>query len=88
MAVRYLWIKFCAVLGACLILISTNSAQNAAPQFETDFQLWNDTQFIVPLNKKKDWNAVVWTFGRFGNTGKTATDARVGGLITKKLTNI
>ena len=78
-------LNFFAGLCACLILISTSSAQTAAPQFETDFQVWNDTQFIFPLNKKKDWNAVVWTFGRFGNTGKTATDVRVGGLITKRI---
>lgn len=54
-------------------------------RYETDFQLWNDTQFIIPLNKKKDWNAVIWTFGRFGENVKTTTDARIGGLITKKI---
>lgn len=54
-------------------------------RFETDFQIWNDTQFIVPLTKKKDWNAVLWTFGRFGNNVRTTTDARVGGLLTKRV---
>ena len=54
-------------------------------RFETDFQLWNDTQFIVPLDKKKEWNAVVWVFGRFGDNVRTTTDARIGGLITKKI---
>jgi Protein of unknown function (DUF2490) len=60
-------------------------SQTAPTRFESDFQLWNDTQFIIPLNKKKDLNAVIWVFGRFGNDVKTATDARIGGLITKKL---
>lgn len=54
-------------------------------QFETDFQIWNDTQVIVPLTKKKDWNFVLWTFGRFGNDVKTVTDARIGGLVTKRV---
>ncbi len=53
--------------------------------YTTDFQVWNDTQIIVPLNKKKDVNAVMWVFGRFGNNVSTTTDARIGGLITKKL---
>ncbi len=53
--------------------------------FDTDFQLWNDTQIIIPLNKKKDVNAVVQVFGRFGNDVRTTTDARIGGFITKKL---
>lgn len=76
---------FCAALCASLILTSTGTAQTAPARFETDFQFWNDTQFIVPLNKKKDWNAVVWVFGRLGDTGKTVTDARAGGLLTKRL---
>lgn len=54
-------------------------------KYETDFQLWNDTQFIVPLDKKKEWNATVWVFGRFGDNVQTTTDARIGGLITKKI---
>ena len=72
-----------AVLG---LMCATGSwAQTTPARFETDFQLWNDTQFIVPLNKKKDWNFVLWTFGRFGNNVRTTTDARVGGLVTKKV---
>ena len=78
-------INWCAGWCASLILISASFAQTAPTRFETDFQFWNDTQFIVPLNKNKDWNAVIWMFGRFGDTGKTATDARFGGLITKKV---
>lgn len=54
-------------------------------RYDTDFQPWNDTQLIVPLTKKKDWNFVLWTFGRFGKNVRTVTDARVGGLITKKV---
>lgn len=70
-----------------LIVLSLALSANAfsQTQYETDFQLWNDTQIIVPLNKKKDWNFVLWTFGRFGNDVKTTTDARIGGLITKKV---
>lgn len=66
----------------CLLLASSALAQTT---YDTDFQVWNDTQFIVPLNKKKDVNAVIWVFGRFGNNVKTTTDARIGGSITKKL---
>ncbi len=70
-------------LISCLcIFFATNAF--AQTTFDTDFQLWNDTQFIIPLNKKKDVNAVIWAFGRFGNNVKTATDARIGVLITKK----
>lgn len=54
-------------------------------RYETDFQLWNDTQFIIPLNEKKDWNAIIWAFGRAGNNVKTVTDARIGGFITKNI---
>ena len=67
------------------LFVSSTVAQNTAAAYETDFQLWNDTQFIIPLNKKKDWNAIVWVFGRFGNDVKTTTDARIGALITKKV---
>ncbi len=85
MRFRHCLIIFFAALGACLILTTAGYGQAAPPRFETDFQVWNDTQFIVPLDKKKEWNAVVWTFGRLGDTGKTVTDARIGGLITKKI---
>ena len=67
-----------------ILLVSEGFAQTTPTTFETDFQLWNDTQFIIPLNEKKDLNAVIWVFGRFGNHVKTTTDARIGGLITKK----
>ena len=69
-------------VGLCLALAAGASAQT---RFETDFQVWNDTQFIFPLNKKKDWNFVLWAFGRFGNDVRATTDARIGGLITKKV---
>lgn len=65
-----------------LAIVSQNGY--AQTRYDTDFQLWNDTQFIIPLNEKKDWNAVVWVFGRAGNNVRTVTDARIGGLITKK----
>ena len=69
-------------VGLCLALAAGASAQT---RFETDFQVWNDTQFIFPLNKKKDWSFVLWTFWRFGNDVRATTDARIGGLITKKV---
>lgn len=68
----------------CLCLIFTASTM-AQKTYDTDFQLWNDTQLIIPLNKKKDVNATLWTFGRFGNDIRTTTEARIGGLITKKI---
>lgn len=77
--------KYILILLLTLTSATSICSQAAAPRFETDFQLWNDTQIIIPLNKKKDWNAVIWTFGRFGNNVNTTTDARIGGLLTKKL---
>ncbi len=70
-----------------MVILCAAFSVNALAQarYETDFQLWNDTQFIVPLTKKKDWNFVLWTFGRFGNNVRATTDARIGGLITKKI---
>lgn len=65
------------------ILMSLNAF--AQTRYDADFQLWNDTQFIIPLNKKKDWNAAVWVFGRLGENVKTTTDVRIGGLITKQI---
>ena len=56
-----------------------------APSYKTDFQFWNDTQIIVPLTKAKDWNFAFTIVGRFGNDLRTTVDARVGGIISKKL---
>ena len=75
--------KLFLVIILCFALAANAFSQ--AQTFDTDFQIWNDTQFIVPLTKKKDWNVVLWTFGRFGNNVKTTTDARIGGLLTKKI---
>jgi hypothetical protein len=74
--------KMLFVIGLCLALSANAYSQTT---FDTDFQLWNDTQFIVPLTKKKDWNFVLWTFGRFGDNVSRTTDARIGGLVTKKV---
>ncbi|MCS6885437.1 MAG: DUF2490 domain-containing protein [Acidobacteriota bacterium] len=49
----------------------------------TDFQLWNDTQLIISL--RKNLSATIWIFGRFGEDAQTTTDARIGGLINKKI---
>lgn len=69
----------------CLFSVFASSVFAQTTTFDTDFQIWNDTQFIIPLNKKKDLTATVWVFGRFGNNVKTVTDARIGGLINKKI---
>ncbi len=71
---------FIACLCACVAPQAFSQTK-----YGTDFQLWNDTQFILPLNKKKDLNLTIWEFARFGNHVKTVTDARIGGLITKKI---
>ncbi len=70
---------------AAAVFATVCFSQAVPTRFETDFQLWNDTQFIFPLNKKKDLNFVLWTFGRLGNNSKTVIDARIGGFITKKI---
>ena len=74
--------KLLFVIVLCLAFSANALSQT---RYETDFQLWNETQFIVPLTKKKDWNFVLLTLGRFGNDVRTTTDARVGGSITKKI---
>ena len=56
-----------------------------ATRYGTDFQLWNDTQFIVPLSKAKDWNFAFTIVGRFGNNLRATVDARIGGMISKKV---
>ena len=68
----------------CLIVLGAVSS-NAQVRYDTDLQVWNDTQFIFPLDKKKEWNAVLWVFGRFGNNVSKTTDARIGGLVTRKV---
>lgn len=79
-------LPFRLAITACLVITISIPAFSQTT-YPTDFQIWNDTQFIVPLNKKKDVNAVIWVFGRFGNNVQTTTDARIGGLITKKINN-
>lgn len=82
-AIGFRYLKKAFLLFGLFLTISP--LIRAQTRYETDFQLWNDTQFIVPLDKKKEWNATVWVFGRFGNNVQTTTDARIGGLITKKI---
>lgn len=78
MRIRKLFFLTCLSISFCVSAIGQT-------QYGTDFQVWNDTQFIFPLDKKKEWNAVLWVFGRFGDNVSRATDARVGGLVTKKV---
>ena len=75
------------IIVAAGIFVSFTNAQTAATRYATDFQLWNDTQFIVPLTKAKDWNFAFTIVGRFGNNLHTTVDARIGGIITKKVNN-
>jgi len=70
--------------AGCLCIFITFHTQ-AQTTFETDFQLWNDTQIIFPLNKDRSLNAVLWTFTRVGNDVNTVTDARAGALLTKRI---
>lgn len=70
------------VIAICAILVHQGAAQ---PRFGTDFQVWNDTQLILPLDEKREWNATLWIFGRFGDNVSRPTDARIGGLLTKRI---
>lgn len=56
-------------------------------KFETDFKVFNETLFIVPLTAKKDWNFVLLVSGRLGNNVRTPTEARLGGMVSKKINN-
>ena len=84
-------IKICSLrhllfgVTSSFLLVSAGFAQSAPVTFDTDFQIWNETHFIIPLNKKKDWNAAISVFGRFGNDVKTTTDARIGVSISKRV---
>lgn len=68
-----------------LLLASAGFTQATPATYDTDFQIWNETHFIIPMDKKKDWNATIAVFGRFGNNVRTTTDARIGVWITKKV---
>ncbi len=68
----------------CLAFSAVVSAQ---AKFETDFQIFNETHFIVPITKKKDWNFIVLVSGRLGNNVRTPTEARLGGMLSKKINN-
>jgi hypothetical protein len=76
--------KTLSVVGLCLALSAGFFAQ-PAERFETDFQIWNETQFIVPLDEKKDWNLVLSAVGRFGDNARRTTDARGGVMLTKRV---
>lgn len=65
-------------------VVSACFAQTTPATFDTDFQIWNETHFIFPLTKEKDWSAAISVFGRFGNNVKTVTDSRIGLSITKR----
>lgn len=77
--------RYLRLLLIGLVSLVTIIEVRAQSPYGTDLQVWNDTQIIIPLNKKKDVNAVIWMFGRLGNDVRMVTDARIGGLLTKKL---
>ncbi len=68
---------------ALCFVFSVNTVSQT--RYETDLQLWNETHFIVPITKKKDWNFVLTTVGRFGKNVRATADTRIGGLVTKKV---
>lgn len=72
------------VVILCLVFSATAYSQT---KFETDFQMFNETQFIFPLTTKKDWNFVLLVSGRLGNNVRTPTEARFGGMLSKKINN-
>lgn len=74
--------RFLFVISVLVVAFGVSRAQE---RFEADFQLWNDTQIIVPLDEKREWNASLWVFGRFGNNVSQTTDARIGGVLTKRV---
>ncbi len=75
--------KIFLVVFATLIFAGIGFSQTA--HYGTDFQLWNETQVVLPLNKKKDLNIALWMIGRLGNNVHQVTDARIGFLLTKKV---
>lgn len=77
--------KLFLALIAVGVFGSIGHSQTPPPRFDTDFQLWNETQFIVPLTKNRDWNFVFSVVGRFGNDVRTTVDSRIGAAINKKV---
>ncbi len=78
-------IKILALLALLAFVSAARAQTTGAARVEPDFQLWNDTQIIVPLDKEKQWNATLWIFGRAGDNARLLTDARIGGLLTKRV---
>jgi hypothetical protein len=71
-------------LGFLLSLFSFADAQTSPP-FKTDFQIWNDIAFNVPLDKQKLWTLQLIGVSRIGNHVRTSTDERIGANILRKI---
>lgn len=70
-----------------LFLLTLAAAANAAAQddSDTDFQFWNETQLIIPLDERKRWNLALSATGRFGDNVSQTVDARIGFQVTRRI---
>lgn len=73
------------VLFLLLLTVTACGAAMAQQTDEVDFQIWNETQFVFPLDKKKNWTASLSLVGRFGENVTHASDSRVGATLTRKV---
>lgn len=60
-------------------------AQTAPALVETDFQVWNDVTFNIPLDKKRDWTLGLGGVWRVGNNVKTSADERFTAVLMRRL---
>lgn len=60
-------------------------AQTAPAPVETDFQVWNDVTFNIPLDKKRDWTLGLGGVWRVGNDVKTSSDERFTAVLMRRL---
>lgn len=68
-----------------LIVPGTSLAQAVATPVETDFQVWNDVTFNIPLDKKKDWTLGLGGVWRIGNSVQTSVDERFTAVLMRRL---
>jgi len=67
-----------------LICPSLTYAQTSPP-YDTDFQVWNELNVNIPLDKKKLWILQIVGVSRVGNNLQTFTDERIGVNILRKI---
>ncbi len=73
------------ILFLLLITVASFGAVIAQDSDPVDFQVWNETQFVFPLDNKKNWTASLSVVGRFGENVSRASDSRVGATLTRKV---